>query len=355
MTYFSDGFLTWLDDHAQILDSQSGTFANQLLNRIAAEDVFRIGVPESLGGRGGDKSQVIEFLAELAGHSLTASFVAWGHRTFIENILSSENTYFRDTYLNDLFTGHLAGGTGLSNATKYLSNIEELNVSIIEENGQFYLEGTLPWVTNARADNFAAVFAADFQDRPEKSPIILAIPSSVGIQRSKDLEFISLQGANTAALTFNKLPLDERWILSKDAKNFLAQTRPEFLGYQFGLATGLAQASLSEVETSLSSNRSVLTHEFETTKQQLENIKKAVFEGINQTNYFVQHPRELFQLRIDIVDIVANSLLLELQASGGRGYFKHSPSAFARRWNEGAFLPIVSPSAVQLRHILAQS
>ncbi len=44
---------------------------------------------------------------------------------------------------------------------------------------------------------------------------------------------------------------------------------------------------------------------------------------------------------------------LELQASGGRGYLKESDSSFIRRWNEGVFLPIVSPSAVQLRHILA--
>ena len=53
------------------------------------------------------------------------------------------------------------------------------------------------------------------------------------------------------------------------------------------------------------------------------------------------------------VDVVAQSLLLELQAGGGRGYFSKSTFGFIRRWNEGAFLPIVSPSAVQLRHILA--
>ncbi len=48
---------------------------------------------------------------------------------------------------------------------------------------------------------------------------------------------------------------------------------------------------------------------------------------------------------------LAQSLLLELQASGGRGYLSNSTSGFIRRWN-GAFLPIVSQSAVQLRHII---
>ena len=84
-------------------------------------------------------------------------------------------------------------------------------------------------------------------------------------------------------------------------------------------------------------------------------FKTNSLQGLNDADYFIEKPRELFQLRIDIVDVVANSLLLELQASGGRGYLKESESSFIRRWNEGVFLPIVSPSAVQLRHILAAS
>ena len=117
----------------------------------------------------------------------------------------------------------------------------------------------------------------------------------------------------------------------------------------------MAQRSLDEVEASLNSNRSVLRGEFEATRDNLLAIQDQLFKGLNDTNYFIERPRELFQLRIDIVDVVANSLLLELQASGGRGYLKESESSFIRRWNEGVFLPIVSPRAVQLRHILAAS
>ena len=84
-------------------------------------------------------------------------------------------------------------------------------------------------------------------------------------------------------------------------------------------------------------------------------IQDQLYRGLLQPGYFVERPKELFQLRIDIVDVVAQSLLLELQASGGRGYLSNSTSGFIRRWNEGAFLPIVSPSAIQLRHILEVS
>lgn len=352
MTRFSQEFIDWLDANADALDQESGGLADSLLKKIAAEGVFGIGVPEALGGSGGDRTDVIDALTELGYHSLTAAFISWGHRTFIENILASDNPYPRETWLADLLTGERAAGTGLSNAVKFLSKIEELNVTISEKEGQYVLNGRLPWVTNLRSDKFLAVFVAGFEDS-DKDPIILVVPSEVeGLTRSADLEFVSLQGANTAALSFEDVVVDEKWILSREGLSFLAQTRPGFLGYQFGLAFGLAERSLEEVAATLSSSRSVLTREYEETLADLKELKETLYTGLRQGDYFIQHPRELFQLRIDIVDSVAKSLLLELQASGGKGYFKHSSSSFIRRWNEGVFLPIVTPSAVQLRHIL---
>lgn len=354
MAYLSEEFTPWLEKNAATIDQESGGPADELLEKIAAEGVFGLGVDEALGGQGGDAKDVIGFLSELAGYSLTASFISWGQRTFIENILSSSNPYARETWLEDLLTGKLTAGTALSNATKFLSDIEDLNVTVIEEDGQYYLKGRLPWVTNLRSDNFIAVFATKFED-DRKKPLIVTVPSTAqNLSRSEDLEFIALQGSNTAALTFDKVPLDERWILSDDAQAFLAETRPEFLGYQFGLAFGLAERSLSEVEKTLSRNRSILTTSYQETLDSLNSIKERVFDGLENRKQFLDNPLALFQLRIDIVDVVAASLLLELQASGGRGYFKHSTSSFSRRWNEGAFLPVVSPSAFQLRLILEE-
>ena len=99
MTFFSEEFINWLDDHADQIDKESCAAGNQLIERIAAGGAFRVGVPEELGGRGGNDTDVIEVLKELAHHSLTASFISWGQRTFIDNVLKSANPYFRDHYL----------------------------------------------------------------------------------------------------------------------------------------------------------------------------------------------------------------------------------------------------------------
>ena len=81
MSHFSKEFLTWLDTNADHIDQESGPIADQLLEKIAENDVFKIGVPAKFDGLGGGPTQVVDVLDELAQHSLTASFISWGHRT----------------------------------------------------------------------------------------------------------------------------------------------------------------------------------------------------------------------------------------------------------------------------------
>jgi len=57
----------------------------------------------------------------------------------------------------------------------------------------------------------------------------------------------------------------------------------------------------------------------------------------------------LFKLRIALAETAASAVQLELQASGGKAYLTAHGSGFARRWRESAFVPIVTPSLVQLR------
>ncbi len=53
MSFFSDEFISYLDAHADLIDQESGRYGDDLLERIAAEGAFRVGVPEAFGGTGG--------------------------------------------------------------------------------------------------------------------------------------------------------------------------------------------------------------------------------------------------------------------------------------------------------------
>jgi alkylation response protein AidB-like acyl-CoA dehydrogenase len=118
---------TWLDAAAHNLDTAPDNAA-ALLPKLAEAGLFGLGVPALLGGHGGHVHDAIAGVAGVSERSLAAGFVFWGHRTFIEYLLQSPNETLRDRLLPDLLAGSRAGATGLSNAMKFLSGIEGLQI-----------------------------------------------------------------------------------------------------------------------------------------------------------------------------------------------------------------------------------
>ena len=82
MSHFSKEFLTWLDTNADHIDQESGPIADQLLEKIAENDVFKIGVPAEFDGLGGGPTQVVDVLDELAQHSFDSFLYFLGTPNF---------------------------------------------------------------------------------------------------------------------------------------------------------------------------------------------------------------------------------------------------------------------------------
>ncbi|MBV4473262.1 acyl-CoA dehydrogenase family protein [Pseudomonas botevensis] len=336
----------WLDSHAQALDLGDSD-PQQVLTQLAAADVLRVGFDAHLGGSGGNVSDAVEVLAEVASHSLAAAFVFWGQRAFIEYLLQSPNADLRERLLPSLLSGELAGATGLSNAMKFLSGIESLQVRARAEAKGWSLSGRLHWVTNLRKSGF--VVAAAIERGEGGSPFVLAIPGDAnGVHRSADLQLMGLQSSNTAAIDFAQVQVDRQWLLHDDARTFLPAVRPAFLGLQCGMAIGLARRALAEVESHLQDGRSILLEPLREQLQQLAQAVDTLKQGLLDGR-FLAKPAALFQVRIALAESAANAVQLELQASGGKAYLNEHGSGFARRWRESAFVPIVTPSLVQLR------
>lgn len=336
----------WLDTHAQALDL-GHCDPQHVLSQLAAAQVLRVGIDEGQGGSGGDLADAVETLASVASHSLAAAFVFWGQRAFIEYLLHSPNASLHERLLPALLSGELAGATGLSNAMKFLSGIESLQVSARPQADGWRLSGRLHWVTNLRKSGF--VVAAAIEQEEGGAPFILAIPDALtGLQRSDDLQLMGLQSSNTAALDLHQVEVGREWLLHDDARIFLPAVRPAFLGLQCGLAIGLARRALEEVQGHLQDGRSILAEPLQVQRQQLEQTVEALKSGLLDGRFLTQ-PGALFRVRIALAESAASAVQLELQASGGKAYLSEHGSGFARRWRESAFVPIVTPSLVQLR------
>jgi len=342
--------IEWLDRNADGLDTRADA-ADTLLSRLASANLLRVGVPIAQDGDGGNTVDAILAIAAVAEHSLTAAFVFWAQRTFIEYLLQSPNVGLSERWMPALLSGTHAGATGLSNAMKFLSGIESLQVQATpaarEGTDRWHLDGKLAWVTNLRATGF--IVAAAVAHDSGNNASIFAIPHDAqGVTRSADLDLMALRGSNTAALGFSRVALDAQWQIHPDAQSFLPRVRPAFLGMQCGLSIGLIRRSIAQARRLGDATRDILGHEITALADACEQACKRLADGV-ASGVFETRPAPLFEIRIELADLVSRAVYLELQASGGRSYVRSAGLGFERRLREAAFVPIVTPSLVQLK------
>jgi len=343
----------WLRQHADGLDDGSLDAAS-VLPRLAAAGAFRHGVPAARGGLPDtDVGDAIEAIAQLAELSVAAAFVAWSQRVFIEYLLRSPNTGLADAWLTPLLEGEQAGATALSNAMKFLSGIESLQIAAHEDGDEWVLDGQMPWVTNLRTQGFLVAAAVS---APDGTPAVVALPQHIaGLERSPDLPLLALQSTNTAALGVSGVRIGPQWLIHPDARQYLPQARPAFAGMQCALSIGLARGALHAAQQAGlgQSSRGILGQPLEALQAQVAALTARLIEGVRNGG-FVAEPWRLFEIRIALAEAAQQAVQLELQASGGAAYLRPAGAGFARRWREAAFLPIVTPSLVQLKTELAK-
>lgn len=307
----------WLDASAETLDTRSEGAAT-VLPALADAGVFRIGVPQELGGSGGDVSDAVAALAAVSERSLAAGFVFWGHRTFIEYLLQTPNLGLRDASLPALLDGTRAGATGLSNAMKFLAGIEELQIKARADGDALAVDGKMPWVTNLRQQGFDVAGAVSGANG---SPAFVAVLSSEdnGLARTPDLDLMGMRTTSTAAVGIENVRIGPDRILHHNATEWLPKVRPAFLGLQCGMSIGLARRALDETQALVGGSRSVLAEPHSALVAELDELDASLRNGL-RTPQFLERPADLFRIRIRLADIATEAVQLELQASGGKAY-----------------------------------
>lgn len=346
-------FVSWLAESACALD-RGDEDAAAVLPRLADAGVTAAGVPFHHGGVGGDIVDGIAAVSAVAEESLAAAFVLWGHRTYIEYLLQSPNGALGEQLLPDLLSGRVAGATGLSNAMKFLAGLEPLQIAAREDGGALTLTGKMPWVTNLRPQGFHVAAAVDHENG--QAFVASLAHDDAGLARSADLSLFGMQSSNTAAIVLADVKIGAGRILHADARSWLPRIRPAFLGLQCGMSIGLARRSLKEAarNAGAGAGRNVLSEPLNDIAARLAHAESRLFAGV-RSREFEADAASLFELRIALADIAAEAVSLELHSAGGKAYLREPGREVARRWREVAFIPLITPSLVQLKAALQQS
>lgn len=341
-------FSDWVVAAAHGLDTGAES-PSTVLPRLAAAGLAGAGVPVARGGSGGDVVDGVAAISAVAEESVAAAFVLWSQRTYIEFLLQSPNNQLGEKLLPDLLAGRLAGATGLSNAMKFLAGLEPLQISAQADGDGLVLDGKMPWVTNLRPEGFHVAGAIDHADGG--TFIASLAHDDDGLERSDDLSLLGMRSTNTAAIKLSQVRIGAERVLHPDAAKWLPQVRPAFTGLQCGLSIGLARRSIAETANCVGAGRNVLSPPLSAVTRRLALAESRLSAGLRSREFEVD-AASLFTLRIELAEIVSEAISLELQASGGRAYLSGPGRDFARRWREAAFIPLITPSLVQLKAAL---
>jgi alkylation response protein AidB-like acyl-CoA dehydrogenase len=228
---------------------------------------------------------------------------------------------------------------------KFLSGIEQLQIEAEQTEQGWILNGHLPWVTNLHPDGFLVAVVA----KTKQGAALFVVPSnSQGFTRNDDLDLISMRGSYTASASLNNVLLSDDYLLDRDAIHYLPKVRPVFLGLQCALAIGLIQKSLDVVTTNHRLNDAETAALIQTIGQQLGQLKHQLDAGL-ESQHFILQAQPLFRIKIELAALVQTAIHAELQTLGGKAYLTQYEQGFVRRLKESAFIPVVTPSIVQLK------
>jgi alkylation response protein AidB-like acyl-CoA dehydrogenase len=332
-------------------DGTPGYSVAESLSLLAKAGRLTSGVPESFGGVGETMLSAVEEISSVSEECLTSGFVFWCQRTLIECLVKSSNYWLRHQILPKILRGECSGTVGFSNAMKHLMRAEPLQVQASLDAETVTLDGFLPSVSNLQPNNFVVAIAAQ-ATTGEK--LIIAVPSeALGLQRGEDLQLLGLQASWTSTLRLNQVRLSHKWIINEDASNFLSKIRPTFLLLQCGLGLGITRRSLQETLQSINgTNEGVLINRLRYATLTIVQLEAQLWK-LSSGSYSDLHLRELLELRLALFRMAQDSVWLELETKGDSAYLK--PSGTARRLREVAFLPLLTPSLLEIERELQQS
>lgn len=336
--------LATIDERSKALDRGEGK-VREMLPALAAHGLLSLGSPFNNDGQ---LPAMTEVISDVAQKCLSTAFGIWAHRMTIEYLAAAGTDYAR-TQLPALVAGTTPGITGMASAFRDLAGCGTLEITAIDTEDGYVLDGPIRWASNLYED--ALLVTGVRTDRGER--LIVALPvSTPGVTIGKPFSLLAMDSTESTYLNLEGVRIGKNQVLTEDFEGFLTAVRPTFMVLQSAMCVGLATMSLSQARNGLVGVNSVFRTEVEALGGRLTLVRSAMLKNASTVGTDHGATRaELLSMRLAGAEAATAAATLEAKTAGGKGYAKNSGAS--RRFREAAFLPVQSPSEAQLRWELA--
>lgn len=340
---------------------RTGAPAETGLQRFGALGALRLDMdaePFALG-------TTVRLLEAVAAECLSSAFSLWAHRMVVEYLRAAGGF---DDLLEELLSGERAGSIAMATAMQELAGMGSIPTRAVPEGDGYRVTGRIAWASNI-APGTVIVFparvvapragGATLSDAergggiPEEDAgarvILCATVGEAGLKTAPVNDLLALGATRSAMLEFDHVRVDPSRVVATSL-DACRTRRSTHLTLQSAFCLGIAGRCLAEAAGFLAGPGGILAaHHARLVAQHAQ-----LTETLHQVAADLQlaTPQEITLLRYESARLAHAAARHESTLVGGRGYV--TTSATNRRLREASFLPVQSPSEIQLLQELEQ-
>ena len=224
-------------------------FPHEIVKKLGALGFMGVLVPPEYGGAGLDYVSYALIVEELCRGDASVGITMWAHNSLCANhIASFASPELKRRYLPDLTSGKVLGAWGLTEPGSG-SDAAALATRAELRNGQWVLNGTKAFITNASVASTAVVMARSDPDRKSRGISAFVLEKGMpGFASSKPYRKLGLHASDTAELIFEDARVPAENLIGERGAGFV-QAMQVLEGGRIAMAAmgvGIAQAALDQ-------------------------------------------------------------------------------------------------------------
>ena len=228
---------------------ETEVFPRAIVDKMAKYGFLGIPVPKEYGGQGCDPLTYAMCVEELAKVCGTTAVIVSAHTSLcIDPIMTYGTEEQKKKYVPDLASGKKLGAFGLTEPNAG-SDAGGTETTAVLDNGEFVINGSKVFITNASYAKHLALTAITKRDGNKKEISAIIVPTDAkGFTIKSEYEKMGLNASNTTELILENVQVPEENLLGvrgNGFKQFLTTLDGGRIGIA-AMAVGIAQGALNK-------------------------------------------------------------------------------------------------------------
>lgn len=324
-----------LAELAENLPDKTSAWPAQQFEKLAEAGVLGWVIPEEYGGKAVSTELLTRGYLRLTAACLTTTFILTQRNGACQRLAGSENEELKARLLPAFCRGELFTTVGISHLTTSRQHLGRPAVVVEETATGWILDGTIPWVTGAKAADYI-VTGGTLKDNRQ---LLVTLPTdSEGIEIGDPPELLALNASQTGSVQLKEVAVPNELVIAGPVEEVMKKGQGGGAGSltTSSLAIGLAASALEGLQIE-ADKRPDLWEIHRPLANEWRNLQADLLEALSGSK------TDASNLSPESIRQRANSLALRmtqayLAATKGAGFMAKHP---ASRWVREAMFFLV--------------